>query len=195
VSPNIAVEPSSTSGISTRHNPSAGSSPPHVLCKVRTNSYSKVTLEGLKSPEALSESGSKSAGISGPKLSIAESVSENKDGESQAAEERVIPSSLSPYVFDLPVCPPSDSFLYNSVTSLNSLDKILVAPLAMFDSDDKGERNDTGSELRRNNEQTNNPNSTGDRNSTESNNTGYTSSVTPGYHDRHKLSITDEFED
>ena len=44
VSPNFSVEPSSTSGISVRHNPSAGSSPPRVLCKARANSYSKVTL-------------------------------------------------------------------------------------------------------------------------------------------------------
>ena len=96
--------------------------------------------------------------------------------KNQAAEERIIPSPLSPNVFELPACPPSDCFLYNSVTSLNSLDNI---PLAIFDSDDKGERDDTGSELRRNNEQTNSPNSTADRNSTESNDTGYTSSASP----------------
>ena len=115
--------------------------------------------------------------------------------KNQAEEERVIPSPLSPEVFELPACPPSDFFLYNSVTSLNSLDNILVDPLAMFDSNDKGERDDTGSELRWNNEQTNNPNSTADRNNTESNDTGYTSSASPGYHDRHKLSITDEFDE
>ena len=68
--------------------------------------------------------------------------------KNQASKERVIPSPLSPDVFELPACPPSDSFLYNSVTSLNSLDNILVDPLAMFDSNDKGERDDTGSELR-----------------------------------------------
>ena len=78
--------------------------------------------------------------------------------KNQAAEKRVIPSPLSPDVFELPARPPSDSFLYNSVTSLNSHDNILVDPPAMFDSDDKGDRDDTGSELRRNNEQTNSPN-------------------------------------
>ena len=192
VSPNFAVEPSSTSDIDARHNPSAGSSPPRVLCKVRANSYSKVTLGGLKSPEALSENGGKSTS---PKLSLVESVPESKDGENQAAEERVLPSPLSPDVFELPARPPSDSFLYNSVTSLNSLDNILVDPPAMFDSDDKGERDDTSSELRQNNEQTNSANSTADRNSTESNDTGYTSSASPGYHDRHKLSVTDEFDE
>ena len=103
--------------------------------------------------------------------------------KNQAAEERVIPSALSPNVFELPACQARDSFLYNSVTSLNSLDNILVNPPAMFDSDDKGERDDTGSELRRNNEQTNSPNSIADRNSTESNDTGYTSSASPGYRD------------
>ena len=127
----------------------------------------------MKSPKALPENGSKSASISEPKLSLVESVPENKDGENQAAEERVIPSPLSQDVFELPTSPHSDSFLYNSVTSLNSLDNILVDLPAMFDSDDKGEEDDTGSELRRNNEQTNNPNSTADRNSTESNDTGY----------------------
>ena len=75
VGPNFALEQSSTSGVSTRHGPSAGSSPPRVLCKVRANQgYSKVTLGGLKSPEALSENGSKSASISEPKLSLVESV-------------------------------------------------------------------------------------------------------------------------
>ena len=192
VNPNFAADPRSTSEINTRHNHSAGSSPPHVLCKVRANSYSKVALGGLKSPEALSENGGKSTS---PKLSLVESVPESKDGENQAAEERVLPSPLSPDVFELPARPPSDSFLYNSVTSLNSLDNILVDPPAMFDSDDKGERDDTSSEMRRNNEQTNNPNSTADRNSTESNDTGYTSSASPGYHDRHKLSVTDEFDE
>ena len=98
-------------------------------------------------------------------------------------------------MFKLPARSPSDSFLYNSVTSLNSLDNILVDPPAMFDSDDKGDRDDAGSELRWNNEQTNSPNSTADRNSTESNDTGYTSSASSGYHDRHKLSITDEFDE
>ena len=98
-------------------------------------------------------------------------------------------------MFELPARPPSDSFLYNSVTSLNSLDNILVDPPAMFDSGDKGEREDTSSGLRRNDEQTSNPNSTADRNSTESNDTGYTSSASPGYHDRHKLSVTDEFDE
>ena len=112
--------------------------------------------------------------------------------KNQAAEGKVIPSPLSPDGFELPARLPSDSFLYNSVTSLNSLDNILVDPPAMFDSDDKGERDDTGSKLRRNNEQTNSPISTADRNSTESNDTGYTSSASPGYHDRHKLSVTDE---
>ena len=115
--------------------------------------------------------------------------------KNQAAEGKVIPSPLSPDVFELPARPPSDSFLYNSVTSLNSHDNILVDPPAMFDSDDKGERDDTSSELRRNNEQTNSPNSTADRNSTESNDTGYTSSASPGYHDQHKLSVTDEFDE
>ena len=195
VGPNFAVEQSSTSEINTRHGPSAGSSPPRVLCKVRANSYSKVTLGGLKSPEALSENGSKSASISEPKLSHVETVPEDKDGENQATEERVIPSPFSPDVFELPARPPSDSFLYNSVTSLNSLDNILVDPPAMFDSGDKGEREDTSSGLRRNDEQTSNPNSTADRNSTESNDTGYTSSASPGYHDRHKLSVTDEFDE
>ena len=80
--------------------------------------------------------------------------------KNQAAEERVIPSPLSLNVFELPARSPSDSFLYNSVTSLNSHDNILVNPPTMFDSDGKGERDDTGSELRRNNEQTNSPNST-----------------------------------
>ena len=196
VGPNFGVEQSSTSEISTRHNPTAGSSPPRVLCKVKANQgYSKVKLGGLKSPEALSENGSKSASISEPKLSLVESVPEDKDDENQATEERVIPSPVSPDVFDLPARPPSDSFLYNSVTSLNSLDNILVDPPAMFDSDDKGERGGTSSELRKNDEQTSNPNSTADRNSTESNDTGYTSSASPGYHDRHKLSVTDEFDE
>ena len=167
-----------------------------MLCKVRANQgYSKVTLGGLKSPEALSENGSNSASISEPKLSLVESVLDNKVGENQATEERVNPSPLSPDVFELPARPPSDSFLYNSVTSLNSLDNILVDPPAMFDSGDKGESDDTSSELRRSSEQTNNPNSTADRNSTESNDTGYTSSASPGYHDRHKLSVTDEFDE
>ena len=116
------------------------------------------------------------------------------DGENQAAEGKVIPSPLSPDVFELPACLPSDSFLYNSITSLNSLDNIFVDPPAMFDSDDKGERDDAGSELRRNNEQTNSPNSTADCNSTESNDTGYTSSASRGYHDQHELSVTDEFD-
>ena len=57
--------------------------------------------------------------------------------KNQAAEERVIPSPLSPDVFELPACPPSDCFLYNLVTSRNSLDNILVDTPAMFDSDDK----------------------------------------------------------
>ena len=65
----------------------------------------------------------------------------------------------------------------------------------MFDSDDKGERDDTGSELRWNNEQTNSPNSKANRSSTESNDTGCTSSASPCYHNRHKLSITDEFDE
>ena len=68
--------------------------------------------------------------------------------KNQAAEGKVIPSCLSPDVSELPARPPSDSFLYNSVTSLNSFDNILIDPLAMFDSNDKGERDDTGSELR-----------------------------------------------
>ena len=195
VSPNFAVEPSSTSGINTRHSPSAGSSPPCVLCKVRANSYSKVTLGGLKSTEALSENSGKSASISVPKLSLVELVSQNKDGKNQAAEERVIPSPLSPDVFELPARPPTDSSLYNSVTSLNSLDNILVDPPAMFDTEDKGERDGTSSELRQNNKQTNSLNTTADHNSTESNDTGYTSSASPGYHDRHKLSVTDEFDE
>ena len=196
VSPDFAVEQSSTSEISTRHGPSAGSSPPRVLCKVKANQgYSKVKLGGLKSPEALSENGSKSGSISEPKLSLVGSVPEDKDGENQTTEERVIPSPVSPDVFELPARPPSDSFLYNSVTSLNSLDNILVYPPAMFDSDDKGERGGTSSELRRNDEQTSNPNSTADRNSTESNDTGYTSSASPGYHDRHKLSVADEYDE
>ena len=196
VSPDFAVEQSSTSGVNTRHDPSAGSSPPRVLCKVKANQgYSKVKLGGLKGPEALSENGSKSGCISEPKLNLVASVLEDKDGENQLTEERVIPSPVSPDVFELPARPPSDSFLYNSVTSLNSLDNILVDPPAMFDSDDKGERGGTSSELRRNNEQTSNPNSTADRNSTESNDTGYTSSASPGYHDRHKLSIADEYDE
>ena len=193
VGPDFAVEQSSTSEISTRHGPNAESSPPRVLCKVKANQgYSKVKLGGLKSPEALSENGSKSGSISEPKLSLVESVPEDKDDENHATEERVIPSPVSPDVFELPARPPSDSFLYNSVTSLNSLDNILVNPPAMFDSDDKGKRS---SELRRNDEQTNNPTSTADRNSTESNNTGYTSSTSPGYHDRHKLSVADEYDE
>ena len=117
-----------------------------------------------------------------PSIDIMDKLS--PDGKkNQAAEGKVIPSPLSPDVFELPARPPSDSFLYNSVTSLNSLDNILVDPPAMFDSDDKGERDDTSSELRRNNEQTNSPNSTADRNSTESNDTGYTSSASPSYYD------------
>ena len=68
--------------------------------------------------------------------------------KNQAAEERVIPSHLSPDVLELPARPPSDSFLYYSVTSLNSLDNILSDPPAMFDLDHKRERDDTGSELR-----------------------------------------------
>ena len=65
----------------------------------------------------------------------------------------------------------------------------------MFDSGDKGKGEDTSSGLRRNDEQTSNPNSTADRNSTESNDTGYTSSASPSYHDQHKLSVTDEFDE
>ena len=135
------MEQSSTSEISTRHNPSARSSPPHLLCKVRANQgYFKVKLVGLKSPGLLSKNGSKSISICGPKLSLVESVPEDKDGENQPTEETVIPSPVSPDVFELPARPPSDSFLYNSVTSLSSLDNILVNPLAMFDFNDKGER-------------------------------------------------------
>ena len=57
------------------------------------------------------------------------------------------------------------------------------------------EKEKVSSELRRNDEQTNNPNSTADRNSTESNDTGYTSSASPGYHNQHKLSIADEYDE
>ena len=102
--------------------------------------YSKVKLGGLKSPEELSESGSKSDSIFEPKLSLVGSVPEDKDGKNHATEERVILSPVSPDVFELPARPPSDSFLYNSVTSLNSLDNILVDPPTMFDLDDKGKR-------------------------------------------------------
>ena len=115
--------------------------------------------------------------------------------KNQAAEERVIPSHLSPDVLELPARPPSDSFLYYSVTSLNSLDNILIDPPAMFDFDHKRERDDTGSELRWNNEQTNTPDSTADRNSTKSNDTGYTSSASPVYHVWHKFSVTDEYDE
>ena len=145
VSPTFAVETSGTPGINMRHNLSPGSSLPHVLCKVRANSYSKVTLGGLKSPDVLSERGNKCARH---KLSLVESVSGNKDGENQAAEERVIPSPLSPDVFNLPAHPPNNSFLYNPVISLNSLDSILVDPPSRFDSDDNGEKDGTSSELR-----------------------------------------------
>ena len=44
VNPNFAAEPSSTSEVNMRHDPSAGSSPAVVLRKVRANSYSKVNL-------------------------------------------------------------------------------------------------------------------------------------------------------
>ena len=65
----------------------------------------------------------------------------------------------------------------------------------MFESDDKRESEDLNLEQRRTDDQTSSPSLATDRNSTESNDTGYTSSASPGYHERHKLSITDEFEE
>ena len=109
VGPNFAVEPSSTSGSNTRHGPNAGSSP-LVLRKVKANQgFSEVTLGELKSPKALSENGSK--------LSVVESVPEDKGGEDQSTEERVILLPVSLDVFKLPARPPRVSFLYNSVTT------------------------------------------------------------------------------
>ena len=64
----------------------------------------------------------------------------------------------------------------------------------MFDLGDKGEREDTSSELRQNDDQTSNPNTTTDHNSTESNDTGYISSASSSCHDRYKL-ITNEYDE
>lgn len=181
IGPNFGVTPLSAV-LSRRYNPPDSSKPPRVLCKARGNSYSKISVGAVR------ESGSKPAEVS-PKV-----MPEIKDDESGAVEGNTSPPP-SPEVFELPACPPSDSFLYTSVNSLNSLDNILVDPPAMFESDDKRESEDLNLEQRRTDDQTSSPSLAADRNSTESNDTGYTSSASPGYHERHKLSITDEFEE
>ena len=98
----------------------------------------------------------------------------------------------------------TDSFLYNSSSSLQSPIDNIIAPPMIFDvhSPLGGLRNETISEegeLASDNENTeNDPQNTvamGDRNSTESNDTGYTSGhgASPGYQDRKNLSTVAEF--
>ena len=116
---------------------------------------------------------------------------------------------------------PRDSFLFQSTNSLNSLDNILVDPPEMFDPHLVEERADVGTEERREEERTTGitcttesagvgePRQSGgssnvesvprngammpdtDRHSTESNDTGYTSSTSPGYQERSKINIAE----
>ena len=184
VGPNFGVEPLSVV-VSRRYNPPASSKPPRVLCKARTNSYSKVTVGAVREP---SDSGTRS-----PELAGAQST-EVSPKLIPEIESEAVEGGTSPEVFELPAGPPSDSFLYSSINSLNSLDNVLVDPPAMFESSDKRESKDLHSEQRSDDQNSSSSLAT-DRNSTESNDTGYTSSASPGYHERHKLSVTDEFEE
>ena len=162
-----------------------------VLCRVRANSYSKVSVGGLKDKEMLADLSSRNMGTVGPKLS--EMLAQKVGSESEESRAQGLSLSqddvFSPESFQLPAHP-QYSVLYCSMDSLNSLDNILVDPPSMFDpgsetgaeegamrsSDVMASSHDRTSENGQSDERACSPSNTSplaaDRNSTESNDTG-----------------------
>lgn len=180
--------------------------------RARANSYSKVSVGGLKDKEMLADISSRNMGTVGPKLSEMLSQTAGLESEDSRVPERSLSREdtalppTSPESFQLPALPP-DSMLYCSMDSLNSLDNVLVDPPSMFVPDTEmatAEGGTSGSDVRvrshdpasengqsdqRHCSPSNSSPLAADRNSTESNDTGYTSGASPSYQERRKLSI------
>ena len=198
VGPNFAMEQSQQVQRSTKTN-SKDQVPPRVLCRVRSNSYSKIVVGGMKGQEHI-----RNSGVSGPKLTKIRTVEgKKKEGkEDVAGMQEITPPASPPPASTPPSSPhfllperPRDSLLFRSTNSLNSLDNLLVDPPEMFDTKSGVEKisEQTGSGANMQNggleqEAQNEETVITDRNSTESNDTGYTSSASPGFQERNKLS-------
>ena len=163
--------------------------------RARANSYSKVSVGGLKDKEMLADISSRNMGTVGPKLSEMLSQTAGLESEDSRVPERSLSREdtalppTSPESFQLPALPP-DSMLYCSMDSLNSLDNVLVDPPSMFvpdaemataaggtsGSDVRVRSHDPASENGQSDQRHCSPSNSSplaaDRNSTESNDTG-----------------------